>query len=147
MCPDYKLAMSSAPTITVVGLGYVGLPLAVALARRFRVIGLDVDAGRIAQIKRGHDRTSEVAAEALAATTLTVTAVAEEARGADIYIVTVPTPVDEANQPDLGAVLSATRTVAGWSIPRSGRRLCTKAPSIPGSPRKFAVPRSSACRA
>ena len=105
--------MSSVPAITVVGLGYVGLPLAVALARQFPVIGLDVDAGRIAEIGRGHDRTGEVSDEALAASRLTFTANPEQARGADVYIVTVPTPVDPANQPDLGAVLAATRTVAG----------------------------------
>ena len=99
--------------IVVVGLGYVGLPLALALAKSFRVTGLDIDAGRIAELKDGHDRTREVEPDALAASTITLTETADDCRGADIYIVTVPTPVDSGNCPDLGPVLSATRTVAG----------------------------------
>jgi UDP-N-acetyl-D-galactosamine dehydrogenase len=99
--------------IVVVGLGYVGLPLALALARTFRVTGLDIDAARISELSGGHDRTREVEAEALAASSIALTASAEDCRGADIYIVTVPTPVDSSNRPDLGPVLSATRTVAG----------------------------------
>ena len=104
--------MSSIKKIVVVGLGYVGLPLAVALARKFTVIGLDVDAARIAQLIAGHDRTREIAGEALARTTLTFTQSAEDCRAADVYIVTVPTPVDAANQPDLTAVIAATRMIA-----------------------------------
>ena len=99
--------------IVVVGLGYVGLPLALALAKSFRVTGLDIDAGRIAELKQGHDRTREVESDALAASTIALTSSADECGGADIYIVTVPTPVDSSNRPDLGPVLSATRTVAG----------------------------------
>jgi UDP-N-acetyl-D-galactosamine dehydrogenase len=98
--------------IVVIGLGYVGLPLAVALAKRFDVTGFDVDERRIAELRAGHDRTNEIESDALAAATLAVTSDAEECRGADVYIVTVPTPVNERNQPDLGIVLAATRTIA-----------------------------------
>jgi UDP-N-acetyl-D-galactosamine dehydrogenase len=98
--------------IVVIGLGYVGLPLAVALAKRFRVTGLDIDAGRIQELRAGHDRTREVDEEALLATSLALTASGAEARGADMYIVTVPTPVDENCEPDLGPVIGATRAVA-----------------------------------
>ena len=98
--------------IVVVGLGYVGLPLAVALARSFEVTGLDIDAARVEQLKRGVDRTNEVAPESLAASTLKLSSRSEECRGADIYIVTVPTPVDGENRPDLGPVIGATRSVA-----------------------------------
>jgi UDP-N-acetyl-D-galactosamine dehydrogenase len=98
--------------VVVVGLGYVGLPLAIALARHFEVTGLDVDQGRIEELRRGHDRTNEVNPAALAASSLGLTADPEDCRGAGIYIVTVPTPVDAANQPDLGPVRSASRTVA-----------------------------------
>ncbi|MFN3724712.1 MAG: nucleotide sugar dehydrogenase [Allosphingosinicella sp.] len=98
--------------IVVVGLGYVGLPLALALAKRFPVTGLDIDGGRIAELKDGHDRTREVEPDALAASSITLTSSADDCHGADIYIVTVPTPVDSSNRPDLGPVLSATRTVA-----------------------------------
>jgi UDP-N-acetyl-D-galactosamine dehydrogenase len=95
----------------VVGLGYVGLPLAVALARSFPVIGFDVDSSRIAELRAGRDRTREVDAGALKASSLTVTDRIEECTGATVIIVTVPTPVDRANQPDLKPLLAATETV------------------------------------
>jgi UDP-N-acetyl-D-glucosamine/UDP-N-acetyl-D-galactosamine dehydrogenase len=101
------------PTVAVIGLGYVGLPLAVALADHFTTIGYDIDPGRVAELGRGHDRTGEVAAERLTRSPLTATADPEAARGADAYIVTVPTPVDSANRPDLAPLLRATETVAG----------------------------------
>ena len=99
--------------IIVVGLGYVGLPLAVALARQFDVTGLDVDTNRIAELRGNHDRTGEIDGLVLAHSPLKLTSSPEDCRGADMYIVTVPTPVDEANRPDLGAVKGATRTVGG----------------------------------
>lgn len=107
----------STPRVVVIGLGYVGLPLAVALARRFAVIGLDIDPTRVAELERHHDRTHEIAADVLAASTLETTSDAGECAGADIYIVTVPTPVDETHRPDLGAIMSATRAVAGLLDP------------------------------
>ena len=103
--------------IVVVGLGYVGLPLAVALAKSFRVIGLDIDSGRVEELKLGFDRTREVAKEALSASRLSLTSDAADAAGADVYIVTVPTPVDADNKPDLGPVMSATRSVAALLDP------------------------------
>jgi UDP-N-acetyl-D-galactosamine dehydrogenase len=105
--------MRGSPAIVVIGLGYVGLPLAIALARRFEVSGFDVDSERIAELGRGHDRTREVDAKELAASTLRLTDRAEECGPADVYIVTVPTPVDEANRPDLSVLMAATRTVGG----------------------------------
>jgi len=98
--------------IAVIGLGYVGLPLAVALAKKFSVVGVDVDQGRIDALRSGVDRTGEIEPEALAESRLALSADPETGRGADMYIVTVPTPVDAANRPDLGAVEAATRTVA-----------------------------------
>ena len=100
------------PTVVVVGLGYVGLPLAVALAKRFDTWGLDIDVGRIAELTSGHDRTGEIDGARLEASTLRLTADAAECPPADFYIVTVPTPVDRDNRPDLRPVMSATRTVA-----------------------------------
>ena len=111
------MASGSDQHIVVVGLGYVGLPLAVALARHFRTTGFDIDPGRIAELQRGHDRTREVEPHALAASSITLTASTDKASGADVYIVTVPTPVDNANRPDLGPVMAATRTVAGLLRP------------------------------
>src|SRR5258708_2876432 len=104
--------MSDSPRIVVIGLGYVGLPLAVALARKFDTIGFDVDSGPVAELTGGFARPNEVEEQALRSATLPLTTNAEECAGADVYIVTVPTPVDAANRPDLSAVMAATRTVA-----------------------------------
>jgi UDP-N-acetyl-D-galactosamine dehydrogenase len=100
------------PSIVVVGLGYVGLPLAVALAKHFPVTGFDVDEDRIAELSEGVDRTGEIQESALQSSNLKLTASDDDVRAADIYIVTVPTPVDADNRPDLGAVLSATGMIA-----------------------------------
>jgi UDP-N-acetyl-D-galactosamine dehydrogenase len=97
--------------IIVVGLGYVGLPLAVALARHFDVTGLDIDEQRVGELRTGLDRTDEVDREALAASSLKLTHVAADTAGADVYIVTVPTPVDERNQPDLRPLVGASHSV------------------------------------
>ena len=99
--------------IVVVGLGYVGLPLAVALAKSFTVTGLDIDTQRIDELKAGHDRTNEIERERLEASSLVLTSDPTTCKGANVYIVTVPTPVDHINRPDLRAVMSATRTVGG----------------------------------
>ena len=109
--------METGERIVVVGLGYVGLPLAITLARHFDVLGLDVDEERIAQLRRHHDRTNEVEPAALAASRLEVSSDPQQGRGASFYIVTVPTPVDEAKQPDLGPLIAASRTVAGLLDP------------------------------
>src|SRR3990170_5836486 len=124
--------MSTIGKIVVVGLGYVGLPVAVALARKYAVAGFDIDSGRIAELRAGHDRTREIAGEALAASPLTLTEDPADCRGADIYIVTVPTPVDDANQPDLGAVLSATRMIAGAIDPSRRPTIIYESTVYPG---------------
>src|SRR4030095_226591 len=98
--------------IVVVGLGYVGLPLAVALARKFEVLGFDIDPNRIGELRENYDRTREVERGELTVSNRKLTSNAEDCAGADVYIVTVPTPVDKQNRPDLSAVLAATRIVA-----------------------------------
>ena len=105
------MPLAAGTRVCVVGLGYVGLPLAVALARSFDVIGVDIDAGRVEELRGGHDRTREVDDDKLSASPLKYSADINDARGCDVYIVTVPTPVDGANQPDLRPVMSATRSV------------------------------------
>ena len=97
--------------IVVVGLGYVGLPLAVALARSYSVIGFDIDVGRVKELEGGEDRTREVEMDRLQSSTLVYSAAMEDLTGADIYIVTVPTPVAANNQPDLDAVRGASKMV------------------------------------
>jgi len=124
--------MSDPQRIVVIGLGYVGLPLAVALARKFAVTGFDVDQARIAELERGHDRTREVDSAELEAATLSLTAAANDCAGADFYIVTVPTPVDENKVPDLGAVLAATRTLAKLIDPRRRPTIVYESTVYPG---------------
>ncbi len=100
--------------IAIVGLGYVGLPVALACARAFpRVIGYDIDAHRVDELRRGHDRTGETDAASLLSTRLELTAEARDLEGATFFIVTVPTPIDANRQPDLRPLESASRTVGG----------------------------------
>ena len=99
-------------SVTVVGLGYVGLPLAIALAVKFETTGLDIDAGRIDALRAGHDRTGEIESARLEASPITLTAQPGECRPSDFYIVTVPTPITADNKPDLSLIEAASRTVA-----------------------------------
>ena len=96
--------------ISVVGLGYVGLPVAVAFGRRSRVIGFDIDPARVEELRRHVDRTGEVDPAELAATDVRFTNDAEELREADFHIVAAPTPIDRTRKPDLRALLGAART-------------------------------------
>jgi UDP-N-acetyl-D-galactosamine dehydrogenase len=132
--------MEPAPRIVVIGLGYVGLPLAVALARKFETIGFDIDDRRVAELRDGHDRTHEVDARALADSTLKLTADQSECAGADIYIVTVPTPVDQANRPDLSAVMSATRMLAGLIDPAMRPTIVYESTVYPGVTEEMCAP-------
>lgn len=104
--------MFASPRISVIGLGYVGLPLAIHLARHFDVTGFDIDATRIAELKSGEDRTDEVDGAALRDTKMDFTDNEAALAGTDIFVVTVPTPVDSDNAPDLGPVRGASETVA-----------------------------------
>jgi UDP-N-acetyl-D-galactosamine dehydrogenase len=98
--------------IAVIGLGYVGLPLAVELSKHFSTIGFDISAARVAELLQGHDRTNEVESSVLRAGTLTISADRQALADCNVYIITVPTPLDERNLPDLGAVISASATIA-----------------------------------
>ena len=116
--------------IAVVGLGYVGLPLAIALARKHEVIGFDISEARITEIRSGADSTGEVDHADLVGSTLVVTGDAEELRDRDIYIVTVPTPIDDARRPDFTALLAACHTVG--SAMRSGAIVVFESTVYPG---------------
>jgi UDP-N-acetyl-D-glucosamine/UDP-N-acetyl-D-galactosamine dehydrogenase len=104
--------VAHARKLAVIGLGYVGLPVAVGFARTgASVIGFDIDAGRIADIAAGNDRTREVTSKELRSTRAHWTADPEDLRAADFYIVTVPTPIDEKFRPDLSLLLKASELV------------------------------------
>jgi UDP-N-acetyl-D-galactosamine dehydrogenase len=125
--------------IGVIGLGYVGLPLAVYLARHFPVQGFDIDAGRVAELARGIDRTREVTEEEFAqAARLTFTPETARLKGANFYIVTVPTPVDQAKRPDLSALVAASRMVGGVLSP--GDVVVYESTVYPGATEEVCVP-------
>lgn len=97
--------------IAVVGLGYVGLPLAVALAAKHDVVGFDISGARVDQLRSGVDATNEVEPERLSKSGVKFTDVVEELKGREVYIVTVPTPIDDRNRPDFSAILQACEIV------------------------------------
>ncbi len=99
--------------IAVIGLGYVGLPLALALARRYSVTGLDLERERVAELARGHDRTGEVAVDDIRQSALQIVDDPAAITGCDVFIVAVPTPVDDAHRPDLELLRAACRLVGG----------------------------------
>ena len=105
--------MSHRRKISVVGLGYVGLPVAVAFGQSQEVIGFDINPGRIDELKRGIDRTNEVEPHDLATATVHYTSNPQDLRKADFHIVAVPTPIDDAKQPNLAPLLGASRTLGG----------------------------------
>ena len=120
------------PRIVVVGLGYVGLPLAVALARKLDVTGYDIDRERIVELRGARDRTREVDSDDLRRSSLQLTNAVDDCAGADVYIVTVPTPVDQSNTPDLTAVLAATRMVATQINPKHRPTIIYESTVYPG---------------
>lgn len=97
--------------LVVIGLGYVGLPLAIALARHFPVTGFDINKTRIDELRTGYDRTNEISAETLRSSTLKLSFDDKDIHAKDIYIVTVPTPVTDDNLPDLLPLEKASQTV------------------------------------
>lgn len=107
----YEAIKDRKKPIAVVGLGYVGLPLAVAFARQYDVIGFDVNEARVNELQSGRDHTLEVAAEKLASCTAKFTADAAALKEAAIIIVAVPTPIDKNRNPDLTPVISASELV------------------------------------
>ncbi|MCH2489672.1 MAG: nucleotide sugar dehydrogenase [Flavobacteriales bacterium] len=110
--------MKEKPTIAIIGLGYVGLPLAVAFAEQYKVIGFDINTQRVAELQNGEDHTLEVSKENLQqvlttseANGLQLTSVAEEMALANVFIVTVPTPTNKYNQPVLTPLQKASETI------------------------------------
>jgi UDP-N-acetyl-D-galactosamine dehydrogenase len=125
--------------IGVIGLGYVGLPLAVYLARHFPVLGFDIDKERVAELSRGLDRTREVTKEEFAkAANIAFAADIESLKGANFYIVTVPTPVDQAKRPDLSALIAASRMVGTVLAP--GDVVVYESTVYPGATEEVCVP-------
>jgi len=125
--------------VAVIGLGYVGLPLAVAFGRVRPTVGFDIDLARVDELRRGHDRTDEASAEEMrAASQLGLTAVAADLADCDVFIVTVPTPIDAAKRPDLTPLVAASGTI-GRAIRRGGGAIF-ESTVYPGATEEVCVP-------
>ncbi|MEM6360680.1 MAG: nucleotide sugar dehydrogenase [Bacteroidota bacterium] len=125
--------------IAVIGLGYVGLPLAVEFGKKTRVIGFDVKLGRIEDLKSGLDKTLEVSPEELKeAVNLTFTNLQKDLSGANIYIITVPTPIDEFKTPDLTPLKKASSTVG--EVLNHGDIVIYESTVFPGCTEEICVP-------
>ena len=125
--------------IAIIGLGYVGLPLAVAFGRRYRTLGFDINTRRIDELRRHHDHTLEASEEELrAAEHLQFTDDPAALAGCDVFIITVPTPIDEYKRPDLGPLESASRTV-GRAIGKGGVAIY-ESTVYPGATEEVCVP-------
>ena len=125
--------------LAIVGLGYVGLPLAVEFGKKRPVIGFDINAARIAELAAGRDHTLECSPEQLrAASQLVYSADAADLRAAEIFIVTVPTPVDRANRPDMTPLVSASGTV-GRAL-KKGDIVIYESTVYPGATEEVCVP-------
>ena len=125
-------------SVAIVGLGYVGLPLAVALAKHFDVIGFDIKSERIQALIAGHDSTNEVENDALRASAVHFTADPKELEKAGVLIVAVPTPIDEHRNPDLRPVIGASRTVGAHLS--KGAVVCYESTVYPGVTEDICIP-------
>lgn len=124
--------------ISVIGLGYVGLPLAIAFAKKNNVIAFDIKASRIQNLKRGVDLTNEVASKDLDIADLSLTLDSEDLKKADFHIVAVPTPIDNSNQPDLLPLRMASQTVGG--VLKSGDIVVYESTVYPGVTEEECIP-------
>jgi UDP-N-acetyl-D-galactosamine dehydrogenase len=125
--------------IGVVGLGYVGLPLAVEFGRHFDTTGFDINPGRVAELRRGRDRTLEVEPKALRASKrLRFTSDLHELRRCNVYVVTVPTPIDEYKRPDLGPLERASESVG--KVLTRGDVVIYESTVYPGCTEEICVP-------
>ena len=125
--------------ISVIGLGYVGLPLALAFSKKFPVVAYDVDAGRISELNNGFDRTGEASAQAFEANEkLWFTSDKRALEECNCYIIAVPTPVDDFNQPDFEALTAATKLV-GECI-KDGDVVIFESTVFPGATEEICVP-------
>jgi UDP-N-acetyl-D-galactosamine dehydrogenase len=124
--------------IAVIGLGYVGCPLAVELAKHFKVVGYDINESRVSELKSGHDRTNEISRFALMNSTVKLSSNEADLAEIDTYIITVPTPVAEGNVPDLNPVKSATKMVGKHLT--AGNLVVYESTVYPGVTEEICVP-------
>lgn len=131
--------MVMSKTIAIIGLGYVGLPLAVEFAKnKHRVIGFDINQNRIKDLKSGVDHTLEVSKEELLQSSIKFSSDLNDLEAAQVYIITVPTPVDSSRQPDLSPIIAASKTVG--SVLKKGDIVVYESTVYPGCTEEVCVP-------
>jgi UDP-N-acetyl-D-galactosamine dehydrogenase len=125
--------------LAIVGLGYVGLPLAVEFGKHMPTVGFDIQSSRIAELKQKIDRTLEISADELTAShQLELSDNADALRDCNIFIVTVPTPVDTHKRPDMGALIAASKTVGKYL--KAGSYVVYESTVYPGATEEVCVP-------
>ena len=124
--------------ISIIGLGYVGLPVAVAFGKKRTVIGFDINENRLSELRKGKDSTREIEPEELKCANIFYTSNIDDLREADFHIIAVPTPIDEAKHPDLGPLLSATET--GGKILKPGDIVVYESTVYPGCTEEECAP-------
>ncbi len=134
----HKNLLQKKEKLAVIGLGYVGLPLALAFAKKVSVIGYDINESRIAQMQQGIDPSKELGEEAFQSADITFTSNAAHLTEASFFIITVPTPIDEHNVPDLSILLSATKTVG--AVLKKGDYVVFESTVYPGCTEEDCLP-------
>jgi len=129
--------------VSVIGLGYVGLPVAVAFGQQRQTIGFDINRARIAELQQGRDSTLEVAPAELEAADILFTSNVADLKNADFHIVAVPTPIDDAKRPDLSPVLKASETVG--AVLKTGDIVVYESTVYPGATEEDCVPVLERC--
>lgn len=124
--------------VSVIGLGYVGLPVAVAFGKKHKTIGFDINEARLSELRAGHDATLEVEDSELAEAQVTFTSNTEELAAADFHIVAVPTPIDSSKKPDLSPLIGASRSV-GAAL-KKGDIVVYESTVYPGATEEDCVP-------
>ena len=125
--------------LAIIGLGYVGLPLAVEFGKKYQTLGFDINQSRITELKNGTDSTLEVSDSELAETTnLTFSNNVDDLKNADIYIVTVPTPIDQHKQPDLTPLIKASEMLG--TVVSKGDIIIYESTVYPGATEERCIP-------
>lgn len=133
------LSENASKKIAIIGLGYVGLPLAVEFSRKYSVLGFDIDHERIEELKSGYDRTQEIAEDDLKTVQgLAFSSSVQDLRAYNVFIVTVPTPIDDYKKPDLIPLLKASKTIG--TVLKKGDIVIYESTVYPGCTEEDCVP-------
>ena len=134
----YQQLINKEKKLSVIGLGYVGLPIALEFAKHINVIGFDINAERISMMKNGIDPNNELESSQFAERNISFTANAADLKDASFFIVTVPTPIDAHNLPDLKPLLSATQTIG--RVLKKGDYVVYESTVYPGCTEEDCIP-------